>query len=136
MNNTLIAGLIIGAIVILGGIAFMVYGTPTGSPSTTATTTTDVGASGVDTSGTVTTNTTKTTTTTAASPTVTTSTLVIVSNANAIVTGKVTPNGSATSYWYDYGRTSALDQKTGVQSIGSGNVSIAAPVIINGLAQN
>lgn len=122
MNSTLIAGLIVGALVILGGIALVVYG-PSDSTSTTATTT-----------PTTTTNPDPVATHTPGVPTVTTGTLVTVSNSTALVTGKVYPGGSQTSYSYEYGPTSALGTRTGAQAVGSGYANITAPALITGLS--
>ncbi len=69
-------------------------------------------------------------------PVVTTDTSNGVSNSTAIVTGKVTPNGSQTSYWYEYGLTEALGSNTVPQAIGSGFISIPTPAYITGLKSN
>lgn len=69
-------------------------------------------------------------------PTVTTSTLVVVSNSVAVVTGRVTPNGAQTTYWYEYGMTSALGTRVANQGVGGGYQSISAPAIVNGLSAN
>ena len=50
--------------------------------------------------------------------------------------GTVKPNGAFTSYWFEYGSTSALGSKTTTQSIGSGYPSIQAPAYVTGLAAN
>ncbi len=72
----------------------------------------------------------------AGAPTVTTDINTAASNSTAVVTGKVTPNGSQTSYWYEYGQTSALGTRTIPQKIGSGFINIPAPAYIIGLAPN
>ena len=122
--------IVVVAAVILGGIALMVYGFPT-TPISTVTTTPSS-----DSSGTVTDTTTTTNTTTSTAPAVTTSTLVGVSNSTAVVTGNVIPNGAQTSYWYDYGRTTALGSRVGTQTVGSGYLSIATPAVISGVVAN
>lgn len=68
-----------------------------------------------------------------AAPTVVTSTEVMVSNSTAFVSGKVTPNGVPTSYWYEYGLTASLGVKTAKQSLGSGYSAITSPAYITGL---
>lgn len=69
-------------------------------------------------------------------PTVETHTNAVVSNSTAVVTGRVTPNGAATIYWYEYGATTALGQRTNEQSIGSGYSAIPTPGYITGLSAN
>lgn len=61
---------------------------------------------------------------------------VAVSSSAAVVSGKVTPNGAQTSYWYDYGKTTSLDIHTTPQAIGSGFINIPAPAYISGLSAN
>lgn len=124
MNSNLIASLVIGAIVILGGIALVVYKVPVDTTALTATTTVATVSSGVSETMHPTT------------PLVTTGTQVVASNSTAVVTGKVVPNGFQTSYWYEYGRGSGLGIRTDAQSIGSGYNSITAPAIISGLSAN
>jgi phosphodiesterase/alkaline phosphatase D-like protein len=115
-NPMLIAGVIV--LILVGGL--LVYATQRapGLASATATST-DAVAVGTD-DPTV--------------PAVTTSILVVASNATAVVTGKVAPNGSSTGYWYEYGSTSAFGMLTATQTIGSGYVNITAPAIITGLS--
>lgn len=140
MTKLLIA-LVIGVIII--GAALM-YGTPGSSTPPTTTTTTDTTTSGTTGSSraqadTITTKTTTTGTVTtgkATSPTVTTSATVVVSQTMAIVTGKITPNGSPTTYWYDYDTTDALGLHTTKQTIGSGYASLAAPAAITPISPN
>jgi phosphodiesterase/alkaline phosphatase D-like protein len=69
-------------------------------------------------------------------PLVTTSVGVTASNSTAAVTGTVNPNGAATSYWFEYGETTALGNRTAVQSIGAGYGAISAPGYITGLKAN
>lgn len=71
---------------------------------------------------------------TPAVPVVTTSTLVVASNVSAVLTGKVLPKGSQTSYWYEYGPTEALGMRSVTQAIGSGYAIANAPAFINALA--
>ncbi len=72
----------------------------------------------------------------AGKPIVVTNATVAPSDTTAVVTGKVTPNGAATSYWYEYGNTSTLGSKTANQSLGSGYVATPAPGYITGLTKN
>jgi hypothetical protein len=66
-------------------------------------------------------------------PTVTTGGSVTNSSSTATVNGQVKPNGSATTYWFEYGETTALGNRTSAQSIGSGYASISSPGYIVGL---
>ena len=69
-------------------------------------------------------------------PLVTTDPGAAVANSTSVVTGKVTPNGSQTTYWYDYSKTTALDMHTVAQAIGSGFMAIPSPAYITGLTAN
>ncbi len=66
-------------------------------------------------------------------PTVSTSSNTGPSSVGAIVTGQVNPNGASTTYWFDYGTTTALGTQTPAQGVGSGYSPIAAPAYITGL---
>ncbi len=66
-------------------------------------------------------------------PSVETGTNPAVSNSTSLVSGKVTPNGALTTYWYEYGLTTSLGSRTTSQTIGSGFSSITAPGYITGL---
>ena len=139
MNSNLLTALVVGAVIILGGLAFFFYGTPGGSTPSTATDTASgvtSGTTGDASSGTTGTVTTTTTSGTPTAPVVTTGAAGVVSNSNAAVTGKITPNGSPTVYWYEYDTTSAFGLHTSNQSLGSGYTSTAAPAILIGLAPN
>lgn len=59
-----------------------------------------------------------------------------VSDTSAILTGAVTPNGSFTSYWYEYGTSNSLGSKSSSQTIGSGYSVIQAPDYITGLTKD
>jgi phosphodiesterase/alkaline phosphatase D-like protein len=61
---------------------------------------------------------------------------VFASNATALVTGKVTPEGAQTSYWYDYGTSEALGTRSTLQAVGSGWTQIPSPAYITGLSAN
>lgn len=124
MNNNLLIGLVVGAIVILGGIAFVAY-----SPSGPTATTTPATPSTAVANNTV-------TTATAGAPVAVTGSLVVASKSSAVVTGKVTPNGVPTSYWYEYGITNELGTRTSAQIVGSGYIAITTPGFISGLSAN
>ncbi|MES2134884.1 MAG: hypothetical protein V4449_01415 [Patescibacteria group bacterium] len=123
-KNTIITILGIG-ILLVGGALIYAYTAGPASPTTTATTT----PSG-------TTGTTPTQTTKATVPTVSTGAEVFVSNSTALATGKVTPNGAQTTYWYEYGKTTALGVRSQSQTIGSGFIAIPSPAYITGLSAN
>src|SRR3989344_703499 len=61
---------------------------------------------------------------------------VAPSDTTAVVTGRVTPNGAFTSYWYEYGTTASFGNKTAGQTIGSGWAAIPAPGYITGLVKD
>jgi len=77
-----------------------------------------------------------TTTKTGGVPTVSTSPNVSLTDTTASVTGNISPRGSFTSYWYEYGLTSNLGSKTSSQNVGSGFNSVSAPSYISGLTKN
>jgi len=54
----------------------------------------------------------------------------------AIVTGTVNPNGALTNYWYEFGVSSTLGNKTTNQTVGSGFVATPAPAYITGLSKD
>ncbi len=66
-------------------------------------------------------------------PTAQTGSNVVPSSTAAVVSGNVKPNGSSTSYWFEYGETSSLGQKTASQNIGSGYSLLSASGFISGL---
>jgi hypothetical protein len=69
-------------------------------------------------------------------PIVSTGSKAIPTDTTAVLTGSVMPNGTFTNYWYEYGTTPAMGNKTTGQTIGSGNVSINAPSYVTGLTKN
>ncbi len=122
MNQNIVIGIIV-VLVILGGGYFLLTLNPAPGDGQ-ATTTPPV---------TQTPTTTPPVSTTPNAPAVVTDTNVSPSNSTAVVTGKVTPNGAATTYWYEYGETTALGARTAAQAIGSGSIAIASPGYITGL---
>src|SRR3989338_2756618 len=126
MGNNTLAAIVIGAVVIIGG--FVLYNSYYNGASPAATTT--------PTGGNTTPTPTPTPSPTASVPFVITESETFVSNSTALVTGKVTPNGAQTMYWYEYGLTTALGGRTSSQAIGSGFIPIPAPAYITGLSAN
>ena len=66
-------------------------------------------------------------------PMVITNTNTSTSNSTAIVTGQIKPNGAATTYWFDYGTTTAFGTSSSAQAVGSGYNMISTPAYITGL---
>ncbi len=125
-KNTII-GLLIVALLVLGGILLWNVGKPGGNGETATSTATSTGSQNGGNGG---------ETRTPAAPVVTTTTGALVSNSTAAVNGRVTPNGAQTTYWYEYGSTTALGTRTTPQALGSGFSAITAPVFITGLSPN
>ena len=124
MSKDIIIGILVVVFLIGGGI--LLYNAGGTSPTAT---TTPTGGDGTGT-GDGTTPTPTPTPSSAVPTAVTDQNNVVVSNSTSLVTGKVTPNGAPTSYWYEYGKTSSLGNKTENQTIGSGFVVIQAPSYI------
>ncbi|MDO8742166.1 MAG: fibronectin type III domain-containing protein [bacterium] len=131
MNQNLLIG-IVAAIIIVGGGGVWLFASGRLSPGTATTTLSTLNnavTTPIDTTSFA-------VNPTASAPIVTTGTLVVASNSSAVMTGKVVPNGSQSTYWYEYGRTSSLGTRTLSQALGSGFVSISAPAFITGLSAN
>lgn len=56
-----------------------------------------------------------------------------VGAASAILTGTVNPNGSATSYYFQYGPTAAYGGQTGISEAGAGTASVSVHIPVAGL---
>src|SRR3989344_4040573 len=69
-------------------------------------------------------------------PIAVTNSSVVPTDTTAVINGTVTPNGAFTNYWYEYGITSNLGNRTLNQMVGSGHVTISAPGYITGLTKN
>ncbi len=74
--------------------------------------------------------------TTAGKPGIQTGLLNVASDKGAVVTGYVAPNGSATTYWFEYGATRDLGLRTTSQPAGAAFVTLATPAYIGDLAPN
>lgn len=57
-----------------------------------------------------------------------------VSRTSATVNGEVTPNKSATKYWFEYGDTPTLGHATSLQSVGDGTAKVSATLDLSDLA--
>ncbi len=127
MNQNILIGTIVLIVLLVGGyFLFTMQGSPLGTIATSTSATTTDTDTGNDTNPAA----------TPSAPAVITDASVAPTNSTAVVTGKVTPNGSPTTYWYEYGATAALGSKTASQSIGSGWSAIPSPGYITGLRAN
>ncbi|HEX4806158.1 MAG TPA: hypothetical protein VFU94_09670 [Conexibacter sp.] len=66
-------------------------------------------------------------------PSVTTGT-ASVTGGSALLTGSVTPNGLAASYYFEYGTTANYGQQTPPQSAGAGTTPVSVTATLSGLA--
>lgn len=73
---------------------------------------------------------------TGSAPTVSTGNASGIAQTSATLNGSATPNGAATSCWFEYGANSSLGQTVGNQSIGAGNYSQNISTGIYGLSAN
>jgi phosphodiesterase/alkaline phosphatase D-like protein len=130
-KNTMLVGGIV-AVVLVAGIAFYATRNNSSVDNTNSTSTTTG-----DTSGNSTTTTTGTQASTPSAPLVTMNNGATPSDTTVVVTGKVTPNGASTNYWYEYGTNSnSLSGKISSQVVGSGYTAISAPGYITGLTKD
>ncbi len=74
----------------------------------------------------------------AAPPTAATEAATAVSYEQATLKGTVNPEGSATSYWFEYGETEAYGTKIPVspESVGSGTSNVAVSQVVTSLSQS
>ncbi len=75
------------------------------------------------------------------SPSIETDIAGFVTKNGATLNGKVNPQGSQTTYWFEYGKASlpgsfTLDSKTSVKSVGAGTLSVSTPIAVSGLDIN
>ncbi|MFH1954025.1 MAG: right-handed parallel beta-helix repeat-containing protein [Pseudomonadota bacterium] len=66
-------------------------------------------------------------------PTVTTGSASIVTSTSATLNGTVNPNGSTTTYYFEYGTTASYEATTSSTSAGSGTSDVSANASITGL---
>jgi plastocyanin len=74
--------------------------------------------------------------TTGGPPTATTESATGVKSIEATLKGTVNPHGLATTYFFNYGTTTAYGQKTTEKSAGSGTANVAKTEVVTGLAPN
>ncbi len=74
----------------------------------------------------------------ASPPTATTEAATAVGYEQATLKGTVNPEGSETSYWFEYGTTTAYGTKIPVlpESVGSGTANVAVSQIVTGLSKS
>ncbi len=75
-------------------------------------------------------------TTATPAPAVSTGSASSVGSSSATLTGSLNPEGVATTYYFQYGSTSAYGSKSAVQSAGSGTSTQAVSAPVSGLAAN
>jgi hypothetical protein len=73
------------------------------------------------------------TTSSSSPPTVTTSPATGVTTSQATLNGSLNPNGQATTYYFEYGKTTSYGTKTGMQNGGSGTTDVTVSTAISGL---
>lgn len=56
-----------------------------------------------------------------------------VTGTSAVLAGSVNPNSLATSYWFEFGETSAYGQQTPPQGAGSGSAAVSVSATLSGL---
>jgi phosphodiesterase/alkaline phosphatase D-like protein len=96
-------------------------GTPSQTASSTVTTTTDTNTNP------------PVPATQAGKPGIQTGLMNVASDKGAVVTGYVAPNGAATSYWFEYGKTNSLGSRTISQPAGAEFVTLATPAYLSDL---
>ncbi len=69
-------------------------------------------------------------------PGVQTGRLAVPADTSAVVTGYVAPNGALTTYWFDFGTSGSLTNRTTPKTVGAGFVTVATPAFLSGLTPN
>ena len=72
----------------------------------------------------------------ASAPTASTGSASSVTPSSATLNGAINPNGSSTSWYFEYGATTSYGSKTAVQNAGSGTASVDVSAPVNGLQGN
>jgi len=67
-------------------------------------------------------------------PVVITGPATTIDYGSATLTGRIDPEGGATSYYFQYGPTGALGEQTAIASAGAGTRSVAVSVAVTGLS--
>jgi phosphodiesterase/alkaline phosphatase D-like protein len=69
----------------------------------------------------------------AVTPAVTTAGATAITSTGMQFNGSVNPNGTATTYHFDYGTTTGYGQSTAIQNAGSGGSAVAVKAVVGGL---
>ena len=69
-------------------------------------------------------------------PSVTTGSATNISSTAATLNGTVDPDGTSTTYYFEYGTTTSLGSTTTAISVGSGTTSLSESTYVSGLAAN
>jgi len=77
-----------------------------------------------------------TTTPSPATPTVTTGAATSVASTSATLNGSLNPNGAPTTYYFQYGLTTAYGNKTASTAVGSGTIATSVAAGLTGLSPN
>jgi hypothetical protein len=72
----------------------------------------------------------------ATKPTAITGPVTATGSTTATVTGTLNPNGAATTWYFEYGRTTRYGTKSATQNAGSGTSDVAASAALTGLTAN
>jgi len=72
----------------------------------------------------------------ATKPTAITGPVTATGSTTATLTGTVNPNGDATTWYFEYGKTTGYGTKTATQNAGSGTADVAASASVTGLTPN
>src|SRR3989344_1966747 len=126
MNKNIIIALSIVGLIVIAGVGYAVWSVSQ-TPQVVWQQTPEI---------TNTTNTTNTNPAQAGAPIVQTSSTTAPYISTVVVKGTVNPNGATTTYWYEYGETSALGTQGSNYLAGSGYVAIYTPAYITGLKSN
>ena len=126
-NKSIIILVVVLAVVVLGAGAIYFFNQQMFSQSSTNTTTST-------TTSTSTPNPTPVSVSQPSSPVVQTNLSTAPYISTVVVSGTVNPNGALTTYWYEYGKTTALGTQTSAYLLSSGYATFYAPAYITGLS--
>lgn len=124
-TTAVIGGLVV--VVIVG--VFIFYGSGNANLFSTSTTSTPTTSTNTD-------NTVPDETKTPGTPMAVTDSAASPTDTTVVVSGNVTPNGAFTSYWYEFGTTANLGNKSSTHMLGSGYAAITAPAYITELSKD
>jgi len=128
MNKNILIGLLVVAVLVVGGILITNMNNPDSNPPVA--TSTPSGATSTEPIPP------PVQVRQAGAPLVATQSNATPSNSTVVLSGTVTPNGAQTSYWFEYGRLNVSEARTVSQAVGSGFIQINAPAYVTGLSAN